>query len=482
MSGPAASRVYDCDAYTVKRHHPHAVVFPRTTEEVQKVVRWCLKNEIPFTPRGAGTGLSGGALAACGGVVIATTKMRRILEIDLKNRVMLAQAGCPNLRLTRAVEEHGLHFAPDPSSQTVCTLGGNICENSGGPHTLKYGVTADHVLGITLVDAQGEVRQFGGKVGGFPGLDLIGVVVGSEGTFGVVTEAWVRLTPLPSAVRTLLAAFPTPRDATETVSEVIASGIIPAAMEFMDGSVIEAVEAAFHTGLPTDAGALLLVECDAHEGRLASRTDQTIPNEPNERRDTTDDAEARVVAEIERVEAIAREHGAMSVQLAEDEDARAKLWTARKKGIGALGRLAPTIVTHDGVIPRSKLPEVLDFTYRIAKEKGIRVANIFHAGDGNLHPIFLFDDRDPKQVKAVVEAGEAVLRRCIAEGGSVSGEHGIGVEKIDLLAEMFSKEDLRMQEKIRKVFNSGSLCNPGKILPSQKSCVEVRLRHKGIAT
>ncbi|MGI8923077.1 MAG: FAD-binding oxidoreductase [Fimbriimonadales bacterium] len=450
MSGEAVERAYDCDAYTVHRAHPQAVVFPKTSAEVQKIVRWCIENGVPYTPRGAGTGLSGGSMPAHGGVIVALTRMREILQVDIENRTMLAQAGCPNLALSKAVEAHCLHFAPDPSSQTVCTLGGNINENSGGPHTLKYGVTADHVLAVTLVDCEGEIRTFGGVVGGSPGLDLLGFVIGSEGTLGIVTEALVRLTPNPINIRTMLAAFANSDQATNTVSLIIASGIIPAAMEFMDATILQAVEAAFHTGLPTDAGALLLIECDG------------------------DNAES----EIASAEEIARAQKAVQIRIAEDADHRAKLWIARKKSIGAIGRISLSMVTHDGVIPRSKLPEVLDFVYKTAEQYGLRVANIFHAGDGNLHPIFLFDDRNPEEVDAVVAAGEAVIRKCLAEGGSVTGEHGIGVEKIDLLAEMFAPEDLRMQEDLRRAFNDGNLCNPGKVLPSQKSCVEVKVRRR----
>lgn len=455
LHGEAVRKVYDCDAYTLHRHPPLVIALPESTEEVQRLVAWCIQHSVPFTPRGAGTGLSGGAIPVEGGVVISLSRMRKVLEVDIENRIMLAQAGCPNLYLTRHVAAQGLHFAPDPSSQTVCTLGGNIAENSGGPHTLKYGVTTDHVLGVTLVDDSARVRRFGGKVGETPGLDLLGVVVGSEGTLGVVTEAWVRLTPVPAVVRTALIAFPTARDATETVSRVISAGVIAAAMEFMDGSVIHAVEAALHTGLPTDAGALLLIECDG-------------------------DDEKRVEAEIATVLTIAREHNAMRIDIANDEADRARLWTARKKGIGALGRVAPSIVTHDGVIPRSRLPEVLEFVYRVAAAEGVGVANIFHAGDGNLHPIFLFDERDPRQLEAVTRAGEAVMRRCIEEGGSVTGEHGIGIEKIDLLAEMFSPTELRLQREIRDCFRSTDLCNPGKVFPSSKSCVEVRVRHRAV--
>lgn len=454
MHGEAARRAYDCDAYTVHKKHPDAIVFPHSTDEVAKVVKWCVKNEVPYTPRGAGTGLSGGTLPALGGVVVSMTRMRRILEIDAENRAMLAEAGCPNLALSKAAAPHGLHFAPDPSSQTVCTLGGNVNENSGGPHTLKYGVTTDHILGLTLVDCEGEIRRIGGPVEGHPGYDLLGFLIGSEGTLGIVTEAWARLTQNPLAIRTVLAAFPSPRNATESVSQIIASGIVPAAMEFMDAMILDAVEAAFRVGFPKGAGALLLVECDALED--------------------SSDADR----EIEEVKAICGQNRAIEIRVAANEEERAKLWLARKKGIGAIGRLSPSMVTHDGVIPRSKLPEVLEFVYKTIEDYGLRVANIFHAGDGNLHPIILFDDRDPQQVEKVVEAGAKIMRLCIELGGSVTGEHGIGVEKIDLLAEMFSEADLRLQEDLKKVINPGDLCNPGKVLPTQKSCVEVKLRRR----
>lgn len=448
LTGAAAERAYDCDAYTVQRQHPSYVVLPESTEEVAEIVRLCNEHGFPFTPRGAGTGLSGGALPALGGVVIAMTRMRKVLDIDAENRLLLAQSGCPNLSLTRAVSHLGLHFAPDPSSQTVCTLGGNIAENSGGPHTLKYGVTADHVTGITMVMPDGSIRKFGGKVAGGPALDLVGFIVGGEGTLGIVSEAWVRLTPTPQVVRTVLAAFDSVQSATKSVSEVIAAGIVPAALEMMDHVILEAVEIAFGIGMPTDARALLLIECDGEDAPT----------------------------EIEQVADILRVNGASEIRSAETAQERAKLWIARKKGIGAIGRLSPSMVTHDGVIPRSKLPEMLEFVAQVAGEAGLRVANIFHAGDGNLHPIFLFDDRVPDEVKRVAKAGEQVMRKCLALGGSVTGEHGIGVEKIDLLGEMFSEDDMRLQEDLKKVFNPHSNCNPGKVLPSEKTCIEVRVR------
>jgi glycolate oxidase len=455
LDGPSVSRAYDCDAYTVDRSAPRAVVLPESTEEVQKVVRYCVERGIPYTPRGAGTGLSGGSLPALGGVVVSTKKLTRILEVDLPNRCLRAQAGVPNKRISDAVAAHGLHFAPDPSSQTVSTLGGNIAENSGGPHTLKYGVTVQHVLGLTLVEPGGEVWELGGKVSGGPGFDFVGLVVGAEGTLGIVTEAWVKLTPLPEAVQTALAAFPNVRGATETVAELIARGVIPAAMELMDRGILRALRAAFDLQYPDGTDALLLIECDG--------------------------APETVEAEMQAVQEVCRLKDAIEVRLAENEAERQKLWTARKKGIGAMGRLAPSIVTHDGVIPRSKLPEMLEFCYAAAQKHGVGIANLFHAGDGNLHPCFYFDDRDPGQIERVVEAGEEIMRKCIELGGSLSGEHGIGVEKLDLMPLMFSEDDLRLQAMAKRIFNEGALCNPCKVLPNQKGCIEHRRRWRGVA-
>jgi glycolate oxidase len=468
LDGPAAQRAYDCDAYTVDRSKPTCVVLPRDTAEVAAVVRWCNRTGVPFTARGAGTGLSGGVLPALGGVVISTKKLTRILDIDLSNRCLLAQAGLANKRITDAVRSDGLHFAPDPSSQTVSTLGGNIAENAGGPHTLKYGVTVQHVLEVTMVEPGGEIVKIGGRVPNAPGYDLLGLIVGGEGTLGIVTEAWVRLTPLPVAVMTALIAFPTIRDATQTVADIIAEGTIPAALEMMDRGILDAVTAAFHLQYPEGTQALLLIECDAPPA--AEGTAESIAV-----------AEARVLAEIDVVRRICQQNNAIDIRIAQDDAERQKLWTARKKGVGAMGRLAPTVVTHDGVIPRSKLPEMLDFVYQVAADKRIGVANIFHAGDGNLHPIFYFDDRDPDQVKRVVEAGELLMKRCIALGGSITGEHGVGVEKTDLMEEMFGPEDLRLQGDVKRIFNDGGLCNPCKILPNQKSCVEHKKRWRGMA-
>jgi glycolate oxidase len=491
LIGDAVARAYDCDAYTVDRSKPTCVVLPVDTAEVARIVRWCVANSVPYTPRGAGTGLSGGAMPALGGVVISTKKLNRILEIDVENRQLRAQAGIANRRISDAVAAHGLHFAPDPSSQTVSTLGGNIAENSGGPHTLKYGVTTQHVLEVTMVDPSGEVVEIGNRVPGAPGLDFLGLIVGGEGTLGVVTEAWVKLTPTPAAVRTALASFPTIRDASECVASIIASGIIPAALEMMDKGVLQAVTQAFKLTYPARAEALLLVECDVL-GELVARkselgnagdADPVLDlNAPIDWSLSSSDfgPEGVVEHEIQTVIALCRKHHALSVEVAQDEAERQKLWTARKKGIGAMGRLAPSIVTHDGVIPRSKLPEMLDFVYATAEKYGVGVANIFHAGDGNLHPCFYFDDRDPKQVEAVIEAGEEIAKQCIALGGSVTGEHGIGVEKSDLLSLMFSPDDLRLQAMCKQIFNEGSLCNPCKVLPNQKGCVEHKKRWRGV--
>ncbi|HMS56641.1 MAG TPA: FAD-linked oxidase C-terminal domain-containing protein [Fimbriimonadaceae bacterium] len=454
LSDPGSLRAYDCDAYTVDKSKPQVIVLPESTEDVAKVVRWCNENQVPFTPRGAGTGLSGGALAALGGVVISTKRLNQILEIDLPNKRLKAQTGIANKRISDAVASHGLHFAPDPSSQSVSTLGGNIAENSGGPHTLKYGVTVQHILGVTMVLPDGEVVEFSVDD---PGFDFVGLIVGSEGTLGIVTEAWVKLTPNPLEVQTALVSFGSVRQATESVAGIINAGVVPAALEMMDKGILEALRLAFGLSFEPGSEALLLIETDA-----------TV-------------ADGSAVRELETALAICRSKGALRCDVAQNEAERAKLWTARKKGIGAMGRLAPTIVTHDGVIPRSKLPEMLDFVYEVAAKHQLGVANLFHAGDGNLHPCFYFDDREPGIVDRVVEAGEEIIRRCIELGGSISGEHGIGVEKMDLMGLMFSEADLRAQSLAKSIFNDGDLCNPCKVLPNQKGCVEHQRRWRGAA-
>jgi glycolate oxidase len=450
ITDPTELTTYDCDAYTIEKSLPTAVVLPQTTEQVVEVVRYANRVGLPIVPRGAGTGLSGGALAVKGGIVLATTRMNRIVWVDTRNRRIRAQAGAVNIQLTKAVQSAGLHFAPDPSSQGACTIGGNVAENSGGPHTLKYGVTVNHVTGLQVVLPDGELLELGGVEDEPFGYDWVGLLTGSEGTLAIVTEVTARLTPLPQGVRTLLAVFETLEDATQTVSDIIAAGIIPAALELMDALTLQAVEAAFGYGFPLDAEAVLLIELDGLEVELD--------------------------AERERVVGICERNRAREVRLAQTPQERARLWAARKKAIGALGRLAPSCVTQDGVIPRSRLPQVLREAFQIAARYQLRLANVFHAGDGNLHPVLLFDDADPEQVARVVEAGEAILALCLREGGSLTGEHGIGTEKCALMHQMFSTNDLDTMKRVKAIFNPHDRLNPEKLFPDTRYCYESKRR------
>jgi glycolate oxidase len=409
---------------------------------------------MPVVPRGAGTGLSGGGMAVTGGVLVATARMKRIVSIDAANRRAVVPPGLVNAKLSEAVKSLGLYYAPDPSSQLACTIGGNVAENSGGPHTLKYGVTANHVLGLTIVLAGGAVLELGGAVEAMPGLDLTGLFVGSEGTFGIATEAIVRLSPLPEAARTLLAVFDTVDAASTAVASVIRAGVMPAALEMMDNTVIRAVEAAFGFGFPLDAAAVLIAEVDGPR--------------------TAIDRVAGLCVEVLSAA------GAREVRIAKDEAERQTLWKSRKKAIGALGRFAPAHCTQDGVIPPTRLPEVLREIAAIAARHGIRVANVFHAGDGNLHPLALFDDRDEDEVARVLAAGAEILTLCVRMGGTLSGEHGIGIEKIGQMGLLFSPDDLALQEAVRAVWDPAGRMNPGKILP-QRSCIEVGLLHRRAA-
>lgn len=447
---PEELLAYDCDAYTIERAVPLVVVLPRSTAEVASVVRYCHERGLPFVPRGAGTGLSGGCLATEGGVMIALTRMTRLVELDLRNQRALVEAGLVNLRLTNAASPHGLHYAPDPSSQMACTIGGNVAENAGGPHTLKYGVTTNHVLGLEVVLPDGQIAWLGSRTDDSVGYDLRGLTVGSEGTFGIVTRAMVRLVPLPPGVKTMLAVFETVEAASNAVSALIAAGVLPAALEMMDRMIIQAVEASFQFGFPTDAEAVLIVELDGLEAGLDRQAIQTV--------------------------AILEAQGAREVRLAKDEAERGRLWMARKKAVGCVGRLAPSKVTQDGVIPRSQLPSILKQIAEIGGRYGLRIANVFHAGDGNLHPIVLFDERDPEQVSRVVAAGQEILEACLAVGGSITGEHGIGVEKVGMMDRMFTPADLEVMRRLRDAFNPNGLCNPGKLLPIARTCVESRKR------
>jgi glycolate oxidase len=428
---------YECDGYTLEKAMPSAVILPRSTAETAAVVRALHAGGVPFVPRGAGTSLAGGTVAPPGAVMIGLSRMKRILALDPENRFAVAEAGVANLALSRAAAPHGLHYAPDPSSQATCTIGGNVATNSGGPHTLKYGVTTNHVLGVTLVLPDGTITTLGGPVADRPGYDLTGLVVGHEGTFGVVTEVTVRLTPFPQAVRTFLGVFDSVADACRAVSGIIGAGIVPAALEMMDHEILGAVEAAFHLGLPLDAGAVLLIEIDG----LAAGLDELGA----------------------RIDAVCRGAGMRSLRVARDAAERQALWTARKRAFGAIGRLAPNYCTQDGVVPRSKLPEMLERIQAIAARHALRIPNVFHAGDGNLHPILLYDERDTAQVARVFAASHEILRDCIALGGSVTGEHGIGVEKISMLAELFSPEDLAAMCEVRAVFDPEGRSNPGKV-------------------
>ena len=438
---PAQKQVYSFDAYTLEKALPGVVLLPRDTGEVAALVRLCHRRGVPVVPRGAGTGLAGGSLAHDNEVLLSLSRMNRILEVDLPNQRMRAEAGAINVNLTKAVARDGYQYAPDPSSQGVCTLGGNVANNSGGPHTLKYGVTVNHILAVQGVLADGQVVEFSTDDWGY---DLTSVLVGSEGTLAVVTEATVRLVRTAAAVRTLLAICRTIDDATAIVSAIIAAGIVPAALEMIDNTILQAVEDAYHLGLPRDAGAVLLIEVDGPEAGL--------------------DRQA------ERITTICQELGAMQVKLAQDAQERAKLWTARKKSIGTIGRLAPSCATQDGVAPRTRLPEILREIAAIGKKYNLRIANVFHAGDGNLHPAVLFDERDPEEVKRVLAAGGDILRACVRMGGTLTGEHGIGIEKQEFLDLVFSPDDLDTMAKIRAVFNPDGVLNPGKLFPSGGTC------------
>ncbi len=447
---------YEADGLTLVRGEALAVAFPTTTAAVQGVVRVCNEAGLPFVARGAGTGLSGGATPTEGGVIVECSRMNRILEIDSTNRTAVVQPGVINADLSAAVEPLGLYYAPDPSSQSACTIGGNIAENSGGPHTLKYGTTSPHVLAIEVVLPSGERVELGRRDGHAQGYDLRGVFIGSEGTLGIATAATVRLTPIAETVCTLLAPFRELVPACEAVSQIIAAGIVPAALELLDDRTIQAVEeSVYAAGYPRDAGAVLLVELDGFA--------------------------AAVSAERERVEQICRERGALELRVARDAAERLALWRGRKGAFGAMGRLAPDLYVHDAVVPRRKLPEVVARINRAAEQRGIRLSNILHAGDGNLHPNISFDRRDASELDRVRELGEEILRICVGEGGVLSGEHGIGIEKRDYMGLLFSEADLEAMRWVHDAFDPRDRCNPGKLIPAPRACTESNPRHRGYA-
>jgi glycolate oxidase len=444
LSAHSETLVYECDGFVIEKNSPDVVVFPCSTAQVQQIVRVCREHDLPFLPRGAGTSLAGGCLPVGGGVMIVLTRMKRILEINLRDRYAVVEPGVVNAWLTQALKGTGYHYAPDPSSQGSCTIGGNVATNSGGPHTLKYGVTVNHVLGIEAVLADGRVVEFGGPAEDAPGLDLTGVVVGSEGTLAIVTKVWVRIARDPQGVRTLLGIFESIDDATNAISDIIAAGIVPAALEMMDQGILTAIEAAFHFGFPLDAEAILLIEVDGLEAGL------------DEQR--------------ERILDICRQHRAREVRQANSPPERQLLWKCRKQAFGAVGRLSPSYCTQDGVVPRTKLPHILRKIREIGERYQLRTVNVFHAGDGNIHPILLFDERDLEQVTRVLAASGEILRECLACGGSVTGEHGIGVEKLDFMREMFSPDDLEAMRHLREAFNPDGRLSPGKMLPTAGAC------------
>jgi glycolate oxidase subunit GlcD len=449
LSKPDELLVYECDGLPQHKHRPRAVVFPSSTEQTAAVMKELARAKVPFTPRGAGTGLSGGALALHDGVVIELARLRKILSVDPVNQLAVVQPGVVNLQVSRAVAPYGLYYVPDPSSQPTCTIGGNIAEGAGGIHCLKYGTTTDHVLGCRVVLAGGEIVELGGAGVEAQGYDLLGTFIGSEGTFGIATEATLKLSQSPPAVRTLLAEFIEVNDASHAVSAIIAAGVMPAALEMMDREIIRAVEASvFAAGLPPDAGAALLIELDGLEAGI-------------------DDDAARVTD-------ICMEYGARTCRAAHDESERKKLWAARKGAFGAIGRISPDSMIQDAVVPRSRLPEVLSSAYEIAQKYELRVANVFHAGDGNLHPLICFDSRYADQVRRVKEAGRELMAVCVAAGGTITGEHGVGLDKRELLPLVFSEADMTTMLNVRAAFDPLGLCNPGKIIPMLRGCGEGR--------
>ena len=437
--------LYEYDG-SLARGVPNYVVFPRTTQQVAEIVKLAARESLSIIPRGAGTGLSGGSVARKGGIILGFARMNRILEIDVLNMRATVQPGVVNLDLSHALEPHGFYFAPDPSSQKACTIGGNVAENSGGPHTLASGVTVNHVTGIEVVLPNGRIVQLGDKTASPAGYDLTGFFVGSEGTLGIATAITVKITRLPEAVATLLAIYDDVQQAASTVVALTGEGITPAAIEMLDGWTLRAVEAAVHAGYPLDSAAVLLIEL---EGLREAVEEQS-----------------------EIVSKLCRECGAREVRRAKDEQERQLLWKGRKTAFGAIGRISPSYYVQDGVIPRTKIPQTLRKIEEVGKKYSLTIGNIFHAGDGNLHPLILFDPRDPDQTQRTLDAGREILEFCISIGGSITGEHGVGMEKDDLMCSLFADSELDVMKRLRNCFNPDSLLNPQKILPSTRTCRE----------
>jgi glycolate dehydrogenase FAD-linked subunit len=444
-------RPYESDGLTAYRTLPLLVVLPSTTEQVARVLRFCRDHKIKVVPRGAGTSLSGGALPLADGIILGMAKFNRVLEVDFHNRCVVAQPGVTNLSVTLAVQHAGFYYAPDPSSQIACTIGGNVAENSGGVHCLKYGLTTNNVLGVELVTIDGEIIRLGGKHLDSEGYDLLGVMVGSEGLLGVVTEVTVRILPKPTAARAVLIGFPSNETAGNCVAAIIAAGIIPGGMEMMDKPAIHAAEEFVHVGYPLDVEALLIVEVDGPK--------------------------AEVDHLIGRVEAIARQHQAVSLKVSETEQERLSFWAGRKAAFPAVGRISPDYYCVDGTIPRKRLPEVLTGMARLSEKHRLRVANVFHAGDGNLHPLILYDANKEGELERAEALGADILRLCVEVGGVLTGEHGVGVEKRDLMDTMFGQVDLDHQMRLKCAFDPDGLLNPGKVFPQLQRCAELGRVH-----
>jgi glycolate oxidase len=443
---PMQLLTYECDALTHLRVTPAAVVLPASTAQVQAIVRLCAREGVPFVARGHGTGLSGGALPVDGGIVIALSRMNRIIEVDIPNRRVTVEPGVTNLEITRQVTPFGCYYAPDPSSQQVCSIGGNVAENSGGAHCLKYGFTVHHILAAEAVLPDGELMQLGGQLADTPGPDLLGLVVGSEGTLAVVTRITVRILRTPESVQTLLAAFETIEAAGAAVSEIIGAGIVPAAIEMMDALAIEAAEAAVHPGFPP-ADTVLIVELDGPTAEVAEL--------------------------FGIVETICRRSGATAVEVARTLEQRARIWKGRKAAFAAMGRVSPNYYVQDGVVPRTRLPEVLRRIRRLEVASGLRIGNVFHAGDGNLHPLICYDAAIPGQAELAESAASEILGYCIDAGGSLTGEHGIGTDKVEQMPRMFGPDDLGLMQRVRDAFDPQGICNPGKAFPTPRLCGEV---------
>ena len=446
-------RTYECDGLAHYKVIPGLVVLPRTAQECALVVRACVAAGVPFVARGSGTGLSGGALPHAEGVLIVTSQLRRILSVSPEDERAVVEPGVINIQVSRAAAPYGYYYAPDPSSQQICSIGGNVAENSGGAHCLKYGFTTHHVLGAQVVTPDGELVRLGGTAPDAPGYDLLGAFVGSEGTLGIATEVTLRLVRLPESVRTLLAAFAGTDEAGAATSAIIGAGVVPAAIEMMDALAIEAAEAAVHCGYPEGAGAVLIVELDGPV--------------------------AEVDAQFTEVARLCREHGATELRIAADDTERALFWKGRKSAFAAVGRISPDYIVQDGVIPRTALPLVLRRIAELSQEHGVRVANVFHAGDGNLHPLVLFDDAVAGQAERAEAVSVAILALCVEQGGSITGEHGVGVDKAKSMPLMFTADDLDTMQLLRCAFDPHGLANPGKVFPTPRLCGEVPGRHRG---